>query len=76
MSSDMEFEYTKGKTVTFKFDMTTLSSTKLDVQIMTPFEKFEKTRYSLLYTGSPEQWTENTEFEFYYGKVCNNPLLT
>ena len=69
MNCYTDLEYMKGKEISFKFDFKTGSSNTLSASMETPFEMFEKTTYSVVYNGTPQSWTESTEFEFYYGKV-------
>lgn len=69
MSVDMAVEYMRAKKVTLKFNLSTASETTVNVEMTSPFSKFEKVKYSVVYQGKPTNWKENTEFEFYYGKI-------
>ena len=67
----------RGKEISLKFDHKSGESNTLSISLETPFEKFEKTSYSLVYTGTDvTKWTESTEFEYYYGKVSTRVPTT
>lgn len=68
---NVEFEYMRQKQVTVKCTMSTTPKTSIHFELASPFEKFETLKYSLVYEGTPQNWKENTEFEFYYGKVSS-----
>jgi hypothetical protein len=66
---DMMVEYMRNKEVAFKYTLNTTPKTSMQATFSSPFEKFENIKYSLMYEGSPDSWTENTQLDFYYGKV-------
>ena len=69
VSMDVELEYMRGKEMSLKYSLTKTSSTAIALAVTTPFEKFERMKYSVIYSGTPSNWNESTETEFYYGKV-------
>lgn len=69
MLVDVQFEYMKDQEVTFKYTLSTADQTIVHASFSSPFEKFESIKYNLSYEGTPQNWKESTDFEFYYGKV-------
>jgi hypothetical protein len=72
LSVNAALEYLRGQEMTLTFDLKTAPTTSLTTMFTSPFEKFENIKYSLQYDGVPSRWSENTEFEFYYGKITTS----
>lgn len=69
MTSEIELEYQRGKVITFSYIHKAVDNSNIELKFTSPFEKLQNIRYSVVYSGMPRDWTENTEFEFFYGKV-------
>lgn len=69
MLMDVQFEYEKDQEITFKYTLSTTDQTSIHASFSSPFQMFENIKYNLSYEGTPQNWKESTDFEFYYGKV-------